>query len=297
MKRNKKKASTDMNDHDRDPTPRYEFTDSNNHGTRCAGELAAVANNSICAVGVAFNAGVGGIRMLDGKITDSLEAASLSFNPQHVDIYSASWGPPDNGKEVDGPGPLARKAFANGVLTGRNGLGSLYVWASGNGGMFRDSCACDGYASNIHTLSISCTNERSEKPWYLEECASTLATTYSSGGSFNEKAIVTTDVRHKCMNGFAGTSATAPLAAGIYALALEANPRLSWRDIMFLTVLTSRPLAIKSNYFFINKRGFAVSSRYGFGLMDAGRLVELARTWKSVPAMHSCSSLNSSFVK
>ena len=32
----------------------------------------------------------------------------------HIDIYSASWGPEDDGKTVDGPGPLAKKAFING---------------------------------------------------------------------------------------------------------------------------------------------------------------------------------------
>ena len=31
------------------------------HGTRCAGEVAAQSNNSICAVGIAFDANIGGI--------------------------------------------------------------------------------------------------------------------------------------------------------------------------------------------------------------------------------------------
>lgn len=56
-----------------------------------------------------------GIRMLDGDVTDQVEATSLSFNPQHVSIYSASWGPDDDGRTVDGPGPLAWRAFENGV--------------------------------------------------------------------------------------------------------------------------------------------------------------------------------------
>lgn len=30
------------------------------HGTRCAGEVAALANNSICGTGVAYQAHVGG---------------------------------------------------------------------------------------------------------------------------------------------------------------------------------------------------------------------------------------------
>jgi len=57
-----------------------------------------------------------GIRMLDGDVSDSVEAQALSFNPQHVDIYSASWGPEDNGRVVEGPDRLASEAFRQGVL-------------------------------------------------------------------------------------------------------------------------------------------------------------------------------------
>lgn len=53
--------------------------------------------------------------MLDGDVTDMVEAKSLSLQPQHIDIYSASWGPDDDGKTVDGPASLARQAFENGI--------------------------------------------------------------------------------------------------------------------------------------------------------------------------------------
>ena len=47
-----------------------------------------------------------------------------------------SWGPDDDGKTVDGPGRLAARAFVQGVSTGRKGKGSIFVWASGNGGRY-----------------------------------------------------------------------------------------------------------------------------------------------------------------
>lgn len=56
-----------------------------------------------------------GVRMLDGEVTDMVEAQSLSLNPQHIDVYSASWGPEDDGKTVDGPAKLAKEAFLHGV--------------------------------------------------------------------------------------------------------------------------------------------------------------------------------------
>lgn len=31
------------------------------HGTRCAGVVAATANNSLCTVGIAYNARIGGM--------------------------------------------------------------------------------------------------------------------------------------------------------------------------------------------------------------------------------------------
>ena len=64
---------------DPDPMPRYDRANGvpNSHGTRCAGEIAMVANNEVCGVGVAHGAMIGGIRMLDGKINDRVEGMSL----------------------------------------------------------------------------------------------------------------------------------------------------------------------------------------------------------------------------
>ena len=53
--------------------------------------------------------------MLDGDVTDIVEARSLGIRPDYIDIYSASWGPKDDGKTVEGPGPLAKLAFENGI--------------------------------------------------------------------------------------------------------------------------------------------------------------------------------------
>ena len=60
------------------------------HGTRCAGAATANANNSVCGVGIAYNAQIGGIRILDGPITDLLEARALLHRNDAVDIKSAS---------------------------------------------------------------------------------------------------------------------------------------------------------------------------------------------------------------
>ncbi|KAI8035334.1 furin-like protease 2 isoform X2 [Drosophila gunungcola] len=288
-------ASFDINGNDSDPTP--QDNGDNKHGTRCAGEVAAVAFNNYCGVGVAYNASIGGVRMLDGKVNDVVEAQALSLNPSHIDIYSASWGPEDDGSTVDGPGPLARRAFIYGVTSGRQGKGSIFVWASGNGGRYTDSCNCDGYTNSIFTLSISSATQAGFKPWYLEECSSTLATTYSSGTPGHDKSVATVDMDgrlrpdHICTVEHTGTSASAPLAAGICALALEANPELTWRDMQYLVVYTSRPAPLeKEGGWTLNGVKRKYSHKFGYGLMDAGAMVSLAEQWTSVPPQHICKS-------
>ena len=311
-------ASTDVNDNDSDPNPRYDFSDSNRHGTRCAGQVAATANNSLCAVGIAYNALIGGIRMLDGQVSDAVEAKSLSFNPSHIQIYSSSWGPNDDGKTVDGPGKLASRAFQQGIYRGRDGKGSIFVWASGNGGRYKDNCNCDGYATSIFTITVSSTSESGSIPWYSEPCSATLASTYSSGTT-TERQIITTDLHHKCTSKHTGTSASAPMAAAIIALALEANSDLTWRDVQHILVRTARPGNLQVSFSIViaifwlgcrfihvkqqapdwktNGVGRNVSHNYGYGLMDAEAMVQLARDWVTMPAQQHCEVVSPYYYK
>lgn len=86
------------------------------HGTRCAGEVAAARDNGICGVGVAYDSKIAGIRMLDQPyMTDLIEANSMGHEPNLIDIYSASWGPTDDGKTVDGPRNATMRAIVRGV--------------------------------------------------------------------------------------------------------------------------------------------------------------------------------------
>lgn len=58
--------------------------------------------------------------MLDGLVTDRIEGTALGYAQHLVDIYSASWGPSDDGKTVDGPGRLAKEALERGVTEVRH---------------------------------------------------------------------------------------------------------------------------------------------------------------------------------
>ncbi len=99
---------------------------------------------------------------------------------------------------------------------------------------------------------------------------------------------MTSDIHSKCTRHHSGTSASAPIAAGIIALALEANPNLTWRDIQYLIVITSSPLSLQASDWRLNGIGRFTSHNYGFGLINAGLLVEYALKWPLVKEQLSC---------
>ncbi|KAF7266987.1 hypothetical protein GWI33_019767 [Rhynchophorus ferrugineus] len=174
------------------------------------------------------------------------------------------------------------------IFQGRNGKGSIYVWASGNGGSRGDNCNCDGYLASPYTISIGSASQKGEFPWYGEACASTLAVTYSSG-AYKDQMIATTDLNNKCTIKHTGTSASAPLAAGIIALALEINPSLTWRDVQHLIVWTSELAPVADNPGWQkNAAGLWFSTKFGFGLMNAFGLVSAAANWTNVPESRTC---------
>ena len=66
---------------------------------------------------------------------------------------------------------------------------------------------------------------------------------------------MTTDLHHSCTASHTGTSASAPLAAGICALALEANRNLTWRDMQHIVVRTAKPANLKADDWQVNGVG------------------------------------------
>ncbi|KHJ76671.1 peptidase, S8/S53 family [Oesophagostomum dentatum] len=177
-------------------------------------------------------------------------------------------------------------------------LASIFVWASGDGGE-DDDCNCDGYAASMWTISINSAINNGENAHYDESCSSTLASTFSNGGRNPETGVATTDLYGRCTRSHSGTSAAAPEAAGVFALALEANPMLTWRDLQHLTVLTSsrnslfdgrcrdlpdlglededkhrRPKSNCTHFEWqMNGVGLEYNHLFGFGVLDAAEMV------------------------
>ncbi|XP_047190979.1 endoprotease bli-like isoform X2 [Scophthalmus maximus] len=271
----------------RDPMPVRD--EENSHGTRCAGEVAMEANNSYCGVGIAFNARIGGIRLLNGSVTDAMEATALTFNIHLIDIYVCSWGPRDDGAELDGPHVLTEQALRLGTHEGRGGKGSVFVWAAGNGGMQHDHCGADGYVNSIHSVAIGAVTQTGKPAYFGEPCPGVMAVTLTGAGVGGALPLVTvTAVADGCVTHFPGTSSAAPIAAGILALVLEVNPELTWRDVQHLVASTAKIPDPEEPGWNINAAGYHVHHRYGFGLLDAGLMVQQAALFNAVAPQRRC---------
>lgn len=82
---------------------------------------------------------------------------------------------------MEAPSDLIVKAIMNGIQNGRNGLGSIFVFASGNGAIKDDNCNFDGYTNSIYSITIGAIDYKGLRPYYSEACSANMAVTYSSG--------------------------------------------------------------------------------------------------------------------
>jgi subtilisin-like proprotein convertase family protein len=264
------------------------------HGTACAGVAAARGFNGIGVSGAAPWAGLAGIRLL-GAETDVNEALSLSHEKQSIAIYSNSWGPVDDGMRLEGPGPLTLEAIQQGSDSGRGGKGNIYVWAGGNGRQSLDNSNYDGYANLRQTLAIGASTNLGVQSSYSEPGANLLVNAPSSGGTLGITTVDRTGLSGYSSNqyygSFGGTSAAAPLVAGVIALMLEANPNLTWRDVRWILAHTAERNDPTHSDWSTNGADLWQNHSYGFGRVDAVSAVAMSKAWvglgnaRSVEAM------------
>ena len=73
---------------------------------------------------------------------------------------------------------------------------------------------------------------------------------------------------------------------------VPSSPKLTWRDMQHLTVLTSKRNSLfdaKGRFHWtMNGVGLEFNHLFGFGVLDAGAMVALAKQWKTVPARYHC---------
>jgi subtilisin-like proprotein convertase family protein len=255
------------------------------HGTAVAGVIAAAFNGS-GMVGVAPGAEITGFRMGYGADGSLAQVLTQVVNMTAVDVANNSWS--FGGFFTDN---FRNPAFADhgqaledAVMSGRHGLGTVIVFAAGNGYQNGDNVNYHNFQNSPYTIAVAAVDSAGKIASFSTPGAAVLV----SGPGV---AVSTTDAvgGRGYVSGEAvtvsGTSFAAPAVSGVAALMLEANPQLGYRDVQEILALTARNTDPANAGWMTNGSthwnggGMQVSDNYGFGVVDAHAAVRLAEVW------------------
>lgn len=283
------------------------------HGTATAGLIAAQADNRTGVVGVAPEVKLSSWVIFDGNdqpaTDDQLAAMWQTDNngSQVVSVQSHSWGNSDT--DFLSISSIEAAAIQSAETTGRNGLGVVIVRSGGNnrsedanGQWSVGDANLDAYANDPGQIAVASVIPSGNAASYSNPGACILVAAPGGDPAADIDGLVTTDPvgpngENSYIdptqpdsadyltgnNGFSGTSASAPQVAGLAALALSVNSALSARDVKWLLALSSVHPNSHDPDLTKNGAGFWLTHSLGFGVPNAGVLVELALRWSNRP--------------
>ena len=206
-----------------------------------------------------------------GDPSDRDKAESMQWAKDQIQIKNNSW------VQMMTPSrqalALTKAALADSIITGRGGLGTIHVWAAGNGGD-NDNVNYDGYANSIYTIAVGAVTDRGVRADYSEPGAAKVISAPSDSNTLSTQGITTTHLDGSHTDDFGGTSAATPIVAGVIALMLEANPELGWRDVQEILIRSAKKIAPDDTSWATNGAGLSFSHDYGAGMVDALLAVE-----------------------
>lgn len=223
------------------------------HGTHCAGIAAAVRNNGIQVAGVAPDAKIVSIsNSLAGTSNSRLKRADgiVWAYKNGVDVISNSWGSSTEHAAIN-------EAIADAFKYGREGKGCIIVFAAGNDG-------------NIFPVAYPANcNDKIIAVGALDRDG-TIASFSQTGDKLDVVAPgveVLSTIPNNDTISWKGTSMACPHVAGLAALILERNPRLTVTQVN--DIIEKNTKKVGPNSYNETRKNGTWNKTHGYGLIDA----------------------------
>ena len=252
------------------------------HGTNVAGLIAARAND-IGVRGVAPEATIYSFNLLAQDSTDAQRADAFTRHMDVTAISNHSYGSVNGGTPSAVPG-VWRMALERAVTDGYDGKGVFITWAAGNDGDYGGWASLDERTTSYAVTAVCAIDILDQRPAW-----STRGPNLWICAPGHD--LTSTITANRYTRRFAGTSGATPIVAGVAALVRAADPDLTWRDVKLILANSARknhpshtrlPGALK--YGSTSER-YSFSYDYGFGAVDAGAAVALAKKWTDLPPL------------
>lgn len=238
------------------------------HGTACAGIIGATTNNNKGIAGIAPKVAIQSYAHNFGTQPNAAQqlASGIALASGSVDVISCSWSGPTNSLITD--------AIRYNAGWGRNGKGTVVVFATGNEGRSSVSFPANCHSSVIAVGAIGQNGRKSSFSNYGTELdivapGEYIPTTDLLYGYGYDKSDYTMK--------FNGTSAACPHVAAVAALILSLNENLTAQEVKDIIEKTARKVGGYSYTTVSGRPNGTWNREMGYGLVDAYNAVLEAR--------------------
>lgn len=241
------------------------YTSDEDHGSACAGIIGAIADNNLGIAGVAPKCKmipIKGIVHEAGYFDDLAEGMEWAVD-NGADVISNSYG-------GGGPSTVMDDAVEYALSYGRNGLGCVVVFASGN-----DNASSVNYPSNLPgVISVGAFRRNGERSDY-SNYGSQLSVVAPGGEDGYNPDITTCNNNGDYRSDFNGTSAACPHVSGAAGLVLSVNPCLTSADVKKIIELSADNVGET----YCPTTNGVRNDKFGHGKLDVTNAVRLAMNY------------------